>query len=108
MKEKKLKRIFHKGRTTLLGGKRKAEKLRIDAANIRREHDLCLCCDEEVYYASPEEDTADKDRPMVVCEDCGKRRLRVALRMKPDPKPTKAQAAFDRVRDLGVIDGLLK
>lgn len=59
-----------------IAGKRHADQLRSTANAARRSHDLCLCSDDERYYATQAE--ADNDRsPAKVCGDCGKKKLRI-------------------------------
>lgn len=75
---KKINRAIFQERTKLLGGKQKAEKLYLDAANTRVQNGLCLCADEIRIYANNAEADADKS-PATICETCGKPKLRVAL-----------------------------
>lgn len=82
MKAKTVRRLkgrIRKSHTKLMGGKSEAEKLRIQAANLRIEHDLCRCPngDEEIAVSSEAEKLEAAKLPPSVCDACGKRRLRV-------------------------------
>ena len=76
--KKRIKRVVHREHTKLLGGKPKADKFRRAAADLRFQHSLCPCGDEEKHYLSEEEADADKT-PNVICDECGKPKLRVAV-----------------------------
>lgn len=78
MSETDFNRYIHQAHTKLLGGKRKAARLRREAADLREQHGLCLCSDEEKIFASHAEADADKS-PAVICHDCGKQKLRVIV-----------------------------
>jgi len=77
-RQRRINRILRRAHTRLLGSKREAGPLRVLAANKRREHGLCEHSDEEKFYLSSEEVPGDKS-PAVICEECGKPKLRVAI-----------------------------
>lgn len=79
---KKISRVTDRARRDLLGGKQKADRLYLNAANARAQHDLCLCGDEEIAYSNQAEADADRTREAVVCGACGKQKLRVQVIVK--------------------------
>jgi len=73
-----LNRIQRAAHNRLLGGKKAASRLRRKASQARQQHGLCCCRDEEKFYLSQEEMVADKS-PAVICDVCGKPKLRVTI-----------------------------
>jgi hypothetical protein len=99
MKRKKINRIAHRAHTKLLGGKQKADRLRCDAADLRIQHGLCRCGDQEKFYPNQNEADADKT-PNAICEECGKPKLRVVV-IGDKPLPERDQiAAHTALTDL--------
>jgi hypothetical protein len=86
-RERKIRRILHRTRTKLLGGRAKADQLRRQAANLRIQHDLCRCGDDERYY--PSHEAADSDlSPAAVCGECGKKKLLHKIVCQGDNPPS--------------------
>jgi hypothetical protein len=71
-------------------------KARRDAADLRRKHGLCEHGDEEKVYFSQEEINVDKKTPRVVCGECGKKKLRVAI-LRDGPLPAGGEIV---IRDI--------
>jgi len=76
---KRLNRTVGRARRDLLGGKQKADRLYLNAANARAQNDLCLCGDEEIAYSNQAEADADRTREAAVCGACSKQKLRVQV-----------------------------
>jgi hypothetical protein len=53
-------------------------KLRRAAADLRIQHNRCLCADDERHYTSEAAAAADKS-PALTCPDCGLSRLLVPI-----------------------------
>jgi hypothetical protein len=71
-------------------------KARRDAAELRKKHSLCEHGDDERTYFSQEEIEADKRTPRVVCSQCGKKKLRVAI-LRDGPLPAGGEIV---IRDI--------